>query len=69
MRNFDLVEEEESIVHGVITKLRSNISHVNTFEGFMRLQVSDLANKWMWTVWLAGNDELRHNDRMVGCSA
>jgi len=41
---------------------------VNVVQRLVGLQVSDLNNEWVWTVRLAAEDELSHNDCVV-CSA
>lgn len=69
MRNLDVVEQEETVVHGVVTKFRTNISDVNVFKRLMCLQITDLNAERRWSVGLAINDELSHDDSMVGCPA
>jgi hypothetical protein len=56
MWDLNVVEEEETIVHGVVTKFGSNITNVDPLQGFVSLHVPDLANERMWTVFLAIND-------------
>lgn len=67
VRNFHMIEEEETVVHGVVTEFRANVAHVDVLQGFVCLQVTDLDNKWMGAVSLSIDDQLCHHDRMV-CS-
>lgn len=64
--DLDLVEQEEAIVHGVVAKLGANVSNVDVLEWLMRLQVSDLDAEWGWSIRFAVDDELGHDNRMVG---
>jgi len=41
---------------------------VDVLQWLVGLHVSDLNNEWVWTVRLAAEDELGHDDRIV-CSA
>lgn len=55
-----MIQEKKSIIHGIVTKLRSNIADMNILQGFMRLQVPYLNHKRMGSVALAVDDKLRH---------
>jgi len=68
MGNLDLVEEEESIVHAVVTELRANITDVDALQWLVRLHVPDLTDERMWAVTLALDNELRHHHCMI-CSS
>ena len=50
----------------LIAELRSNITNANVFQRLVCLQVSDLHDERMRTVWFAIDDQLRHDNRMVG---
>ena len=65
MGNLDLVEEEESIVHAVVAKLRANITDVDALQWLVRLHVPDLADERMRSVALALDNELRHHHRVI----
>jgi hypothetical protein len=86
--DLDLVEEEETVIHSVVTLIASlalvlpflglravtyefwsNISDVNTVEGLVSLQVSDLDNEGVWSKGLSVEDKLRHNHGVVGGAA
>lgn len=65
--NFDLVKQKETVVHSIVAKLRANVSNVDVLERLMCLQVSDLDTEWGRSVGLSINDELSHDDGMIGC--
>lgn len=66
MWNLDLVEEQETVVHGVVTKLGANITNVDVLQRLMCLQVSDLNTERCRAVGLSVNDELCHDNCVVG---
>lgn len=68
MRHFDLVEEQEAVVHGVVAKLGADVANVDVLKRQVCLQVPDLDDKGVRAVWLALDDELSHDDSVV-CSA
>ena len=65
VRHLDVVEEEETIVHGVVTELGTDVANVDVRERLMGLQVTDLDAEWCRAVGLALNDELGHDDGVV----
>jgi hypothetical protein len=67
MRYLEVVEEHETVVHGVVAHLRSHVANVNTLQWQMRLHISNLHDERMRTVVLAVDYQLCHNNRMVRC--
>lgn len=45
--NFDVVEEEETVVHGVVAKLGSDVTNVDVLQRLVRLKVADLDHEGM----------------------
>lgn len=50
----------------LVSELGTNVTNVNVLQRQVSLHVTDLDNERMRAVWLAANDELSHNDCMVG---
>ncbi len=50
------VEEKEAIIHCIVAEFRTDIPYVNTFEGLMGFQISDLTNERVWAIGLSSND-------------
>jgi hypothetical protein len=69
MRHLDVVEQEETVVHGVVTKFGSDISNVDVLKRQVCLHVADLDDEWVRAVRLALEDELCHDNGMVGSAA
>ena len=69
MGNFDFVEEKESVVHCVVSKLRANVTNVNILKRLMSLEVSNLYNKWVRSVRFAAHNQLGHDYGIVGGAA
>jgi len=82
MRYLDFVQEKETVVHSaaedvrtstsevevniLIAEFSSNIPNMDVLQCLVRLQISDLEHKWVWTVGFAVDDQLSHHDSMVG---
>jgi hypothetical protein len=67
--NLDLVEEEETIVHGIVPKLGTNVTNVDVLKRLVCLQVTDLNTERGGSIRLAVDHELSHNDGIVGSTA
>lgn len=67
--DLEVVEEEESVVHGVVSELWTDISNVDAVERLVGLEIADLHHEWVWAVGLAGEDELGHDNGMGGGAA
>jgi len=65
VRYFHVIEEEEAVVHGVVTEFRSNITDMDILERLVRLQIADLHDERMRAVCFAVNDELRHDAGVI----
>ena len=46
MGNLDVIEQKETVVHGVVTELGTDVSDVNVVERLVCLQVTDLDAEW-----------------------
>lgn len=68
MRDFDIVQQQKAIVHRVVSEFRPNVTNVYVLQWLMCFHVSYLNDEWMWSVGLPIDNQLRHDDRMVGCS-
>lgn len=64
--NFDIPEEQETVVHGVVAELGTDVADMDVGESLVRLQVADLDHEGMRSVVLAADEELSHHDCMVG---
>ena len=60
-----MVKKKKAIVHGVVTKFRSNIANVDVFQRLVGLQITNLNHKWVGSIALAIDDELGHDYGMV----
>ena len=69
MWHLDLVEQQESVVHGVVTELGTNVADVDVLKRLVCLHVSDLNDEWMRAVRLALEDKLCHDHGVVGGAA
>jgi hypothetical protein len=67
--DFDVVEEQETIVHGVVTEFGANVTNVDVLERLVGLQIADLDAEGSRAVGLALDDQLRHDDCVVGSAA
>ncbi|KAI7515060.1 acyl-CoA oxidase [Hortaea werneckii] len=67
--DLDLVEEQVAIVHGVVAELGTDIADVDVLQRLVSVQVTDLDHEGVGAVGLASNDELGHDDGMVGGAA
>jgi hypothetical protein len=67
--DFDVVEEQEAIVHGVVTEFGANVTNVDVLEWLVGLQIADLDAEGSRAVGLALDDQLRHDDCVVGSAA
>lgn len=67
--NLDLVEEQETVVHGVVTKLGANVADVDVLKGQMCLEIADLHDEGVRAVGLVADVQLSHNDGVVGGTA
>lgn len=68
MGDLEVVEEEETVVHGVVAEFWTDVSYVYTIQWLMCLQIPNLHNEWVWSVRLSVKDQLGHDDG-VGCCA
>jgi hypothetical protein len=50
------VEEKEAIVHCIVAEFRTDIPYMNTLEGLMGFQISDLTDERVWAIGLSSND-------------
>jgi hypothetical protein len=66
VRHLDVVEQEEAVVHSVVTELRTDITNVDVLQWQVCLEITDLDNKWMRAERLAVDDQLGHYYGMVG---
>jgi hypothetical protein len=69
MRHLNLVEEQKSIVHGVVTELGADIPDVNILQRLVGLEIANLHAERCWAVRLAVDYELSHDNRVVGSTA
>jgi len=69
VRDLYFVEEEETVVHGVVTELGADVTNVDILERLVGLEVSDLHNKGVRAVRFALDNELSHDDGKVGSAA
>src|SRR5665213_1527186 len=67
MWDFDMVQEEEAIVHCIVPELRANVTNMHILQRLVSLQISDLHNKGMWAKLLPIDNQLRHHNSMI-CS-
>ena len=67
--DLDVVEEEETVVHGVVTELGTDVANVDVVERLVGLEVADLDAEGSRSIGLALDDELRHDDCVVGSAA
>ena len=52
MRDFDIVQQQKAVVHGVVSKFRPNVTDMYIVQWLVCFQVSDLNDEWMWPVGL-----------------
>jgi hypothetical protein len=69
VRNLDLVEEQETVIHSVVTKLRTNVTNVDILKRQMCLEIADLNDEGVGTVRLVVDVQLSHDDGVVGGAA
>jgi len=67
--DLDVVEEEETVVHGVVTELGTDVAHMDVLEGLVGLHVANRHDEGVRTVGLAIDDELGDDNSVVGCLA
>ncbi len=68
MGNLEVVEEEEAVIHGVVTELWPDISDVDALQWLVGLEVANLGDEWVRAVGLSVQDELSHDDGVGGCA-
>jgi hypothetical protein len=67
--DLDVVEEEEAVVHGVVTELGTDVANVDVLERLVGLEIADLDAEGGRAVRLALDDQLRHDNCVVGSAA
>jgi hypothetical protein len=50
------VEEKEAIVHCIVAEFGTDVPYMNTLEGLMGFQISDLTHERVWAIGLSSND-------------
>ena len=60
-----MVQKKESVVHGVVTKLRTNIANMNILQRFMSFQIPYLNHKRVGSIAFSINDKLSHYHSMI----
>lgn len=65
MRDLDFVEQEEPIVHGVVSELGADIANVDVLQGLMGLQIPDLDTERSRSIALTANNQLCHNNGVI----
>lgn len=69
VRHLDLVEQQETVVHGVVTELGTNVTNVDVLERLVCLEVTDLDDEGVGAVGLVVDVQLSHDDGVVGSAA
>lgn len=69
MRDFDLVEQQETVIHGVVTKLGTNVTDVDVLERLVCLEITDLNDEGVGAVGLVVDIQLSHDDSVIGSAA
>jgi hypothetical protein len=67
--DLDLVEQQETVVHGVVAKLGTNVANVDVLERLVCLEITDLDDEGVGTVGLVVDVQLSHDNGVVGCTA
>ncbi|KAI6753987.1 hypothetical protein HG530_013163 [Fusarium avenaceum] len=67
--DLDVVEKKETVVHGVVTELGTNVTNVDIGEGLMGLHVADGDDEGVRTVGFAVDDQLGDDDSVVSSLA
>ncbi len=66
MWDLNIVEEEETIIHGIIPNFWSDITNIPPFQGFVSLHIPYRDHERMRAVIFATNDELSHHRGVIG---
>ena len=66
MWDLDMIEEEEAVIHCIVAKLGTNIANVHPLQWLVSLHISNLTYEWVGTVRFSIDDQLCHNDSVVG---
>jgi hypothetical protein len=69
VRHLDVIEEQETVVHGVVAELGADITNVDVRERLVGLHVADLDNEGGRAVGFALDNELSHDHGVVGGAA